>query len=65
MATPGPRYSAETARLTNAAPDMLKVLEFIEDWIKDGADIVHLSALFGDEETLADAVTRVTKKARS
>ena len=46
------------ARLIARAPELLTIVEFLAEWVKAGADVVHLSALFGeaDDYTLADAV---------
>ena len=47
------------ARLIARAPELLKIVEFLAEWVKAGADVVHLSALFGEADdystTLADA----------
>jgi RNA:NAD 2'-phosphotransferase (TPT1/KptA family) len=55
-----PLEEAETgasARLIAAAPELLKIVEFLGEWVEAGADVVHLGALFGDDDwSLADAV---------
>ena len=46
------------ARLIARAPELLKIVEFLAEWVKAGADNISLSALLGeaDDYTLADAV---------
>ena len=52
------------ARLMARAPELLKIVEFLAEWVKAGADVVPLSALFSRDDrgfyagdyTLADAV---------
>ena len=52
------------ARLIARAPELLKIVEFLAEWVKAGADVVPLSALFNQDDgglyvgdyTLADAV---------
>ena len=58
----GPTTKAN-ARLIARAPQLLAIVEFLGEWVKAGADVVHLSALFGEEDgTLADAVWDALKK---
>jgi hypothetical protein len=46
------------ARLIAAAPDLLAIVEFLHEWVAAGADVVYLSALFGDSDdvTLGQAI---------
>ena len=46
------------ARLLAAAPDLVAIVEFLHEWVAAGADVVSLSALFGDSNdvTLGQAI---------
>ena len=58
------------ARLIARAPQLLKIVEFLGEWVKAGADNISLSALFSQDDggfyfgdyTLADAVWDALKK---
>lgn len=56
------------ARLIAAAPDMLEVLEFINEWFRTAhVDTIHGSTLCGDgddETTLAEAIQQALAKAK-
>ena len=65
----GPTTKAN-ARLIARAPQLLKIVEFLGEWVKAGADNISLSALFSQDDggfyfgdyTLADAVWDALKK---
>ena len=45
------------ARLIARSPELLRIVEFLGEWVEAGADVIHLGALYGDGDySLADAV---------
>lgn len=64
----GGETQAANAHLIAAAPDMLEVLEFINEWFRTAhVDTIHASTLCGDgddETTLAEAIQQTIAKAR-
>ena len=54
-----PGIAEANARLIARSPELLRIVEFLGEWVEAGADVIHLGALYGDGDgdySLADAV---------